>query len=320
MLEVLAPLEAARPLAGHLAAVSLLPLALGIACQFLKLATLGCVWLRILRAALPGVEIRARDALTPYLAGTAANAVLPAKAGLATRVVLARRLIPEATYEALAGTMVAESLLGLPPMLMLFAVAGATGLLSGAMGGSALAVPAWMVLPGGWIAGVAAAGALALIALLAVPRVRGRAAEAFARLRQGMRILGEGRDVRPALLGQFAAWALRLASIACFLAAFGVTPTPGLVVLVVLAQILAGLVPITPSGAGAQQGLIVVALAGAASTSTALAFGVGMQAAVLVADVLAGVAALALSGAGSAIGHRLGPVGLAEAPAAAGGG
>ena len=260
-----------------------------------------------------------RDALTPYLAGTAANAVLPAKAGLATRVVLARRLIPEATYEALAGTMVAESLLGLPPMLLLFAVAGATGLLPGAMGGTALAVPAWLVTPGGWMAGVAAAGALALIAVLALPRVRRRATEALARLRQGMRILGEGRDLRAALLGQFAAWALRLASIACFLAAFGLTPTPSLVVLVVLAQVLASLVPITPSGAGAQQGLIVVVLAGAASTGTALAFGFGMQAAVIVADVLAGLAALALTGAGSVIGHRPGPVGLAEAPAAAGG-
>lgn len=149
--------------------------------------------------------------------------------------------------------------------------------------------------------------------------MRRRAAEALARLRQGMRILGEGRDLRAALLGQCAAWALRLASIACFLAAFGLTPTPGLVMLVVLAQVLASLVPVTPNGAGAQQGLIVVVLAGAASTGTALAFGIGMQAAVLVADVLAGLAALAVTGAGSVIEHRLSPVGLAEAPAAAGG-
>ena len=72
--------------------------------------------------------------------------------------------------------------------------------------------------------------------------------------------------------------------------------------LVVLAQILASLVPITPNGAGAQQGLIVVVLAGAASTGAALSFGVGMQAAVVVADVLAGLAALALTGVGE--GHR----------------
>jgi len=109
MVELFGPLEATRPLVGHLAAVSPVPLALGTGLQLLKLATLGGVWLQILRAALPGSTIRTRDAMRPYLAGTGLNAVLPAKVGLATRVVLARRLIPDATYETLAGTMVAES-------------------------------------------------------------------------------------------------------------------------------------------------------------------------------------------------------------------
>ena len=79
MLEVLAPLEAAGPLAGHLAAVSPLPVALGIAFQLLKLGALSAVWLRIVRTALPGVEVRARAAVVPYVAGTGANAILPAK-------------------------------------------------------------------------------------------------------------------------------------------------------------------------------------------------------------------------------------------------
>ncbi len=44
----------------------------------------------------------------------------------------------------------------------------------------------------------------------------------------------------------------------------------------------------------AQEGLLVVALAGVASAGSVLAFGVGMQAALLIADVLAGAAALGL--------------------------
>lgn len=319
MVEVLSPVDAAGPLIGHLTAVSPLPLALGVAFQLLKLAALGGVWLRILRAALPGVEIRSRDALTPYLAGTGVNAVLPAKAGLATRVILARRLIPEATYETLAGTMVAESLLGLVPMLLLLGVAGATGILPGALGGASLALPTWLAVPGAWVAGGAAATALCLVTGLALPGVRRRLAEALARMRQGLAIIGGGRHLRPALLGQLAAWVFRLASIACFLAAFGLTPTPSLVVLVVIAQVLATLIPITPSGVGAQQGLLVVVLAGVASTGTALAFGVGMQAAVLVADVLAGVVALGLTGGWTAaIGRRLGAPALADLPAVSG--
>ncbi len=61
-----------------------------------------------------------------------------------------------------------------------------------------------------------------------------------------------------------------------------------------MVQILAGLVPVAPNGAGAQEGLLVVALAGVASAGSVLAFGVGMQAALLIADVLAGAAALGL--------------------------
>ena len=320
MVEVLSPLEAARPLIGHLAAVSPVPLALGIGFQFLKLGALGGVWLRILRAALPGSTIRGRDALTPYLAGTGVNAVMPAKAGHATRLVLARRFIPEATYETLAGTMVAESVLGIFPMLLLLGIALATGILPGALGGASVGLPSWMALPGPWILGGVAVAALGLVSVLALSRVRRRVTEGFVRVRQGLAILGRGPHLRPALLGQLAAWLLRLASIACFLAAFGLTPTPTLVVLVVIAQILATLVPIGPSGVGAQQGLIVVVLAGVASTGTALAFGVGMQAAILVADVLAGLAALALCGGWTAaMGRRLGGPAVAEVPAPGGG-
>lgn len=296
MVELFAPLEATRPLVGHLAAVSPVPLAIGTGLQLLKLAALGDVWLRILRAALPGSTIRTRDAMRPYLAGTGVNAVLPAKAGLATRLVLARRLIPGASYETLAGTMVAEGLLGLVPMLLLLAIAVMTGLLPGALSGVPLAAPAWAAVPGMWLAGGAALVAACLIAVLAYGPARRRMVEAALRARRGLAVFSQGGALRPALLGQFAAWALRLASIACFLAAFGITPTPTLIVLVVIAQVVATLVPLAPSGVGAQQGLIVVVLGGVASTQTALAFGVGMQAAVLTADVLAGLVAVALCG------------------------
>jgi hypothetical protein len=318
MIEVMSPLEAAGPLAGRLAAVSIVPLALGIALQLLKLGALGGVWLRIVRAALPGTEIRGRDALVPYLVGTGANAVLPAKAGLATRVVLAHRLIPRATYETLAGTMVAESLLGVPPMLVVLGVAAMTGILPGALGRMPLGAPAWLAAPGAWIVVAAAAVGVAVTAALTAPRARRSAVETAARVRRGMGIMGAGPALRMALLGQAEAWTLRLASTACFLRAFGLTPTPRLVVLVVIAQILATLVPIGPSGVGAQQGLIVVLLTGAASTETALAFGVGMQAAVIVADVLAGLAALAFAGGRRLLRRELGS-GLGEAPAGAGG-
>ena len=292
MIEVVAPLEAARPLVDHLAAVSPIPLALAIGFQFLKLGALSGAWLRVLQSALPGTRVRLRDAVTPYMAGTGVSAIVPAKAGVATRVVLARRLIPAASYETLAGTMVAESLLGLVPMVALFGVAAATGTLPGALAGTGLGLPAAMTGSAAWI--VAMVAVVGVAAAGVIPRLRARIATSIVRVRQGLAILGHGRNLAEALAGQFAAWTFRLASIACFLAAFGLRPSAHLVLLVVMVQILAGLVPVAPNGAGAQEGLLVIALAGVASAGSALAFGVGMQAAVLVADVLAGVAAVGL--------------------------
>jgi len=181
-------------------------------------------------------------------------------------------------------------------MLLLMAIAVMTGVLPGALSGVPLALPAWMAVPGTWLVGGAALAVLCLVPVLANARVRRRMTEAAGRARRGLAVFTQVGTLRPALLGQFAAWLLRLGSIACFLAAFGITPTPTLIVLVVIAQILASLVPIAPSGVGAQQGLIVLVLGGVASTQTALAFGVGMQAAVLTADVLAGLVALGLCG------------------------
>jgi uncharacterized membrane protein YbhN (UPF0104 family) len=206
--------------------------------------------------------------------------------------VLARRLIPAASYETLAGTMVAESLLGLVPMAVLFGVAAATGMLPGATGGAGLSLP--IPMAGSLGLAVAAAAVIGAGVALAIPRLRARLVASIARVRQGLAIMGNRRHLAQALAGQFAAWTFRLASIAFFLMAFGLHPTPHLVLLVVMVQILAGLVPVAPNGAGAQEGLLVVALAGVATAGTALAFGVGMQAALLVADILAGAAALGL--------------------------
>jgi uncharacterized membrane protein YbhN (UPF0104 family) len=275
--------------------VSLIPLAAGVGFQLLKLVALSGVWLRILRSALPNSVVRPRDALTPYLAAAGVNALLPGKAGAAVRIILGRRRLPEARYETLAGTLVAESVLSGIPMLVLIGVAGATGVLHSALAGLSLHLPR---LPFGGSAPVLiAAGALVIagaVAAVTARRTRKRVVASLASGRQGMRVLTDRTGLVRALLGQFFVWGLRLASIACFLVAFGLPATPRVLLLVVMVQFLAGLVPVTPSGVGAQQGLLALALVGVAPTAAVLAFGVGMQAAVIAADVLAGGIAVGL--------------------------
>ena len=63
---------------------------------------------------------------------------------------------------------------------------------------------------------------------------------------------------------------------------------------VVAAQNVAGSVPLLPGNAGTQQAEIGVALAGSASVAGVLGFGVGMQAATAITDLMLGAAALVL--------------------------
>jgi uncharacterized membrane protein YbhN (UPF0104 family) len=90
------------------------------------------------------------------------------------------------------------------------------------------------------------------------------------------------------------AWAFRLGSVYAFLVAFHVPAAPWTALVVVAAQNVAASVPLLPGNAGTQQAAIGVALAGTASAAALLGFGVGMQAATAVADIVLGAAALVL--------------------------
>ena len=90
------------------------------------------------------------------------------------------------------------------------------------------------------------------------------------------------------------AWTLRLGTVYAFLLAFHVPAAPWTALVVVAAQNVAASVPLLPGNAGTQQAAIGVALAGSASVAGVLGFGVGMQAATAIADLVLGAAALLL--------------------------
>ncbi len=296
MLELGGPFEVLGPILGRIADVSPLLLGLALAFQLAKILAMSQVWRRILQAAFPRSSIRARDTVAPYLAGVGLNAVVPAKAGLLARAVLMRRALPAAGYETLAMTIMVEFLIGFAPAIGLVVVAIGMGILPGPAGWTGL-------LPGAVPHALAVAlGLVAVLALLAPVvarrgRTRDRALAAGRRLRQGAAILGSGRALAQVLVAHGLVWALRLGCIWAFLGAFGVNATPRTVLLVVMVQMLSSLVPVAPNGVGAQQGLMVLALAGVASSGSILAFAVGMQASIAILDVVAGAAALALHGA-----------------------
>ena len=114
----------------------------------------------------------------------------------------------------------------------------------------------------------------------------------WARVRQGVAIFRQPhRYLREVLAWQAAGWLCRFASFWLFLDAFHIGGSVENVLLVMSVQAIAGALPLTPGGAGAQQALLVATLTGP-SRSAVLAYSVGQQAAVTVWSVVIAVAAM----------------------------
>jgi len=140
-------------------------------------------WHALLRA--DAAQPRRADSYALTVVGYAANNVLPARAGDAIRVVL---MAPRAgtSKRTVLGTLVAERLLDIAVILVLFAVVG-YGIL-GEVGGSSLGVVAAL------LAGVAALGATVWLFARSRPRVRAFVDPVLAstlglRSRSGLRLL-----------------------------------------------------------------------------------------------------------------------------------
>lgn len=271
-----------------LAGASLLALAIGIALHLGKVAAEARSWHAIVDHAHPTNRIRFRTTLAAFASAIGANAILPARVGEALRLGIMRRRVPGSTVAVMAGTIVLETAIEV--------VFGA-GVIVG------------VLLAGRSIGSVSSPVALALshpIALLGVGgcalgsgiigwRYRQRLAGIARSMAQGMSIVGSpGRLLRGVMTWKLIAWTLRFAAVYFFLQAFHLGGGLWIVLLVVAAQNLAGMLPLAPGSAGTQQAALALALAGTVSTGAVVGFGIGMQLATALADVVIGIAAVAL--------------------------
>ena len=94
-----------------------------------------------------------------------------------------------------------------------------------------------------------------------------------------------------ALGPQLVDWALRVAAAYAMLAAFGIPTAVRYALLVVVIDSVSTALPFTPGGVGAQQGLLVFALGGAARTGQVLAFSIGAQAVIVALNIVIGMIA-----------------------------
>lgn len=277
----------------HLSAVRWDSLGIALACQLAKLVVRGFAWRNILAASYPGARILRRSIFGAYVAGVGVNAIAPARAGNLVELYLTKRRVPGSTYPTLAGTLVVETLFD-------FVVAGAIFCWALAVG----VIPSRAVierLPSvdlGWplqhpgvsliVLGVLAAVLVAL-ALWARRRLR----ELRAQVGRGFAILGDRSDyLRLVASWQALSWVFRLATVYFFLRAFGLTPNVHNALVVQTVDSLSTLMPFTPGGAGTKQGLLAYAFRSQFPVGAVLSFSVGMNIALVAANVLLGFGAL----------------------------
>ena len=257
-------------------------------------------WFNIIRAADPdATELRNRDVTLAYLAGAGLNGVVPARGGDLAKLYLIRRRAPRTRWSTLLATFVPETLFetALGVALVVWALSQGFLPLPPAPDELPAGVDVSLIIQHPFISTFVAAGA-ALGAAMLVGWLRRRARGLLARLRQGLAILKTPRDYLIGVVSwQALGRAIRLGSLACFMAAFALPVTVATVVLVMAAQGGGKIIPIAPASAGLRIAMLAygfVEVTGEAvdiASITAFSFGVGTS--LFLSGVLISIAILA---------------------------
>ncbi|ASU82005.1 lysylphosphatidylglycerol synthetase family protein [Nocardiopsis gilva YIM 90087] len=256
-------------------------------------------WGVILRAAAP-FPIRRRDVVSAMMIGILMSATLPARLGeLGRSVVLARRTgRMSESLPMIAGTCISQAILNIPALVILGV---ATLVSTGLVQLSVERLFAVNLLP------LIAISAI-LLALLAVvkshsPRLARWLAvvrDQVVRLREGLAVFRAPRSGVLAALTQLSSWGVQVLGCYALFAAMNLDTHVGIggAAAVLFAVNVSAVIPLTPSNIGIFQLAAVSVLTTAfdISPSTALAYGVVLQAQGHVTAVLLGGSALFVEG------------------------
>ena len=279
----------------HLAAVRWWPLTIALALQFLRIVLRSIAWRNILQASYPTTRVRLLPVFGAYIAGVGVNAIIPARVGDAVKVALAKQRIEGSSYATVAATLIVETLFDFFVALGLLVWALTLGVLPGLHVLRRLPSVDWSwPLAHPKVSGIV----LALLLVLAVVGgiwARRRWLAFWARVKQGFAILLTPlRYLTRVVSWQAASLAVRIASFYYFLRAFGVSANLHNALLTQVVQSLSSVFPITPGGAGTEQGLLVYVFRGREAATPLLSYSVGMKIAVTALMVVLGFAALGL--------------------------
>ena len=277
----------------HLADVGWTALGIALLCQFVKVACVSRAWRNIIAAAYPECLVRWRSVFGAYLARVGVNAIVPARGGDAVGLFIAKHRVEGSTYPTLASTLVALTLFDfvLASSFILYALVSRQ-----LPGSSVLAhLPAfdfhWFFahLQGTLIV----VGVVVLLVLLVLLWFAEDLFEFRRRIARGFAVFADfGHYLQHVAVWQLGDWSLRLVTIFFFLKAFHVPATFHNAVLVQVTQSLAVLFPISPSGIGTEQALLLYTFAGKATKTVLLSFSVGMRVTLIAFNALLGFGAI----------------------------
>ena len=278
----------------HLAAVRWDLLGLALACHVVRLGFRASAWRAIVLAAYPGKRLRFRTAFGAYVAGVGVNSIVPARGGDVVKLYLVKNRLPGSTYSTLTPTLIVETLFDALTAGLILIWALTTGVLPTHQIYSRIPTVDWRILlrHERWtLYGIAILIVACAIAWLVA---RARIDHFRERFRQGFAILRDPpRFIRGVMLPQALSWVFRVLTVFFFLEAFRITATAHNALLALVVDSLATLFPATPGGAGTKQGLteFVFRREHIAHTSL-LAFSVGMNIALTIANVVLGFGAI----------------------------
>jgi uncharacterized membrane protein YbhN (UPF0104 family) len=278
---------------GHLAAVGWTALGLALLCHFVKLACVSRAWRNIVDASYPESRVPWRTVWGAVLARVGINAIIPARGGDVAGLFLVKRRVEGSTFSTLATTLVALTLFD--------SVAASCFIVYALIAGELPGRTVLARLPGfdfGWLfehfrGALIAVAIVVLVLVLLLLWFAEQLFEFRRRIARGFAVFRDKpRYLRRVAVWQVGDWLLRLATIFFFLRAFHVPATLHNAVLVQVTQSLAVLFPISPSGIGTEQALLLYIFSGTASRTTLLSFSVGMRVTLILFNALLGFAAI----------------------------
>jgi glycosyltransferase 2 family protein len=276
-----------------LAAVHWPALLLGLAFFGLNLTLRSRAYFHSLRAAYPAVRFKWRRIWGAYFAAVGFNNVVPARGGDVIKLFLTRSSIPGATYPTVGAAFFVESIFDACVGVFVLIFAFTQGVFPKPPQFAKLSSFDISYLAEHFRFTLFLITALGVIGLFAFAVLSARFKAFWARVRQGLTILGDRRRyLREVASLQAVAWMARFAAFWFMLDAFRVGGSVKNVLLVFGVNQVAGAVPFTPGGAGVQQALLVKVFAHSASGTIVAAYSVGQQIAIAAFTASIGLAAV----------------------------